>query len=167
LPQAPSYAQIFQSFKFGVPDFQAGQRFAKQIAPVDYAAVAKLLPPPAPAQPVLAATPAVPAAAGAAATASTTPATADPFDLEHLHVEVKSLVASRDLVTEDYGEVLIGSDKPDMGVVFDGKPLTRSLPFTLKVPAGKYVIRSVEAGKTLLEREVEVKPGASVRLMLQ
>jgi hypothetical protein len=130
---------------------------------VDYAVVAKGIPPPAPP----AEAPAV-SAGGTVTAAASTPAPADvAFDPEALHVEVKSLVASRDLITEEFGEVVLMAEKPGLTVLLDGKPVTRSLPFTMKLPAGKYEIRSVETGKTLLERQIEVRAGQTIQLMLK
>jgi hypothetical protein len=53
---------------------------------------------------------------------------------------------------------------PNTTVLLDGKPITRQLPYTMKVPAGKYVIRTVDSGQTLGSQEIEVKAGVALEL---
>jgi hypothetical protein len=45
--------------------------------------------------------------------------------------------------------------------------MARQLPFTLKVAAGKYQIRAIDHGKTLITRDVEVTAGATVDVSLK
>jgi hypothetical protein len=70
-------------------------------------------------------------------------------------------------VAEEFGEINFVAGKPGVAVLLDGKVSARSLPHTLKVPAGKYTIKAIEAGKVLLERQVQVKPGEVVNLALK
>ena len=46
-------------------------------------------------------------------------------------------------------------DSGDIPVVYDGKQLV--LPAKLTLPAGKYEIRTVDAGKVVSSEELEVK----------
>jgi len=168
VPQPPPATEVFRTHHFGVPDWAAGRRFAGAGAAVDYVAVARQLPPP---QPVpnygVPAQPASVVAAEPGANAPADPAAPAPITLEDLHVEVKSLSATRDLMTEEFGEIEFRSGRQQMPVLVDGKAVTRSLPYTLKIPPGKYEIKTIEAGKTLVERQVEVKSGAKVELILK
>jgi hypothetical protein len=77
------------------------------------------------------------------------------------------MVVSRDLVSEEFGEVQFQSINPQMAVVLDGHPVTRTLPYKMKLPAGKYGIRWVEAGAVIEERQVEVKVGGSLQLQVR
>ncbi len=165
LPQPPAMKEIFKAHQFGVPDWQAGRRIARQGTPVDYAAIAKQLPPP-PEIPRPAENPAVPATESAQQ--SETQGVGEPaVSLADLHVSVESIAGSRDLSVEDFGEINIVSDKPALAVVLDGRLKAKTLPYNLKVPAGKYAVKTIEAGRTLFEQQVEVKPGALVNLVLK
>jgi hypothetical protein len=85
-------------------------------------------------------------------------ATAKPIDIFHLEViptaETRNLRIRQPAGADDFGFVeFSGSTSP---IVFEGTQ--QVLPTKLKVPAGKYEIRAVDAGKVISSREIEVKP---------
>jgi hypothetical protein len=161
LPQPPPIEELFGGTHFGVPDWDAGRRHL-ETTPIDVTrwtkelkmevAMPVLLAPviaaaPAPA-PTAEAIPAEPAAA--AQTAAVTMAI--------FHVEVVPTGDSRNLkirpgTPEDVGYVKF--DSGDIPVVYDGKQLV--LPAKLTLPAGKYEIHTVDAGKVVSSEELEVK----------
>ena len=130
---------------------------------MDYAAVAKQLPPPpAPApQPV--------STLSAAAVAPPPPPPSDEprLTLDDLYVEVKAVAGSRDLISEDPGQLTVRSAKKGMGVMLEGKAVSRQLPFTLKLPPGEYELRTIEAGRKLSERRIRIKANTITELDLQ
>ncbi len=173
LAKAPPMPEVFPAQRFGVPDWEAARRWARQSqAAVDYAALIKLLPPP-PAPPAAAADPApgAPQGEGGAnttTTAVTRPPNAEPqITLDDLYVEVKSVAGSRDLVTEEFGELTVRSTKKGMGVMLEGKAVSRQLPYTLKLPAGEYELRTMASGRKLTERRIKIKSGVTSELDLQ
>lgn len=108
------------------------------------------------AQPPAAETPvaAMPPETGAAAqTAAVTNAV--------FHVEVVPTADSRNLrirpgAPEEFGYVQFDGPPGDTPVVFGGKQV--ALPAKLKLPAGKYEIRTVDAGKVVTSQNLEVTP---------
>ena len=87
--------------------------------------------------------------------------------LDDLYVEVKAVGGTRDLVTEEFGQLTIkATGKREIGLMLEGRPVSRKLPYTVKVPPGKYEIRTIETGKALSERRVEVKSGMNPDLVL-
>ena len=77
------------------------------------------------------------------------------------HVEVVPTADSRNLrvragAPEEFGYVQFDSPSGDTPVLFDGKQV--SLPAKLKLPTGKYEIRTVDAGKVVNSQNLEVKP---------
>lgn len=174
----PAIAELFPRQRFGVPDFEAGRRWARQPqggggAPaVDYAAVGKQLPPPPPAPASL--IPAPKPAAGdqpqqtAQAAAATGPAADEPrITLDDLYVDVKAVAGARDLVSEEVGELTIRSSRAGMGVIVEGKAVARKLPYTAKLPPGEYEIRTIDAGKKVYERRVRIQANAITELDLR
>ena len=165
LAKAPPMPEVFPAQRFGVPDWEAARRWARQSrAAVDYAALIKMLPPP-PAAPA----PAEPAAAPIE-TASVAPpsVSGEPrITLDDLYVDVTAVAGSRDLVTEEFGELTVRSSRKGMGVMLEGKAVSRQVPYTLKLPAGEYELRTVESGKKLSERRIRIKSGATAELDLQ
>jgi tetratricopeptide (TPR) repeat protein len=161
LAKAPPMGELFPAAHFGVPDWEATRRWAREVSrPVDYVAFAKKLPPPA-----------ISAQAAPVATvAAAAPPAAAPDEpritLDDLYVEVKSVAGSRDLVSEEMGELTVRSKKKGMGVMLEGKPVSRQTPFTMKLPAGEYDLRTVEAGKKMGERRIKIKPNATTELDL-
>jgi hypothetical protein len=45
-----------------------------------------------------------------------------------------------------------------MPVVFDGKQVAPQVPATVRVPVGKYEIRTMQEGKIVSRQDVEVTP---------
>lgn len=163
----PAVYEVFHTHKFGVPDWESGWRLSRQAAAsVDYAAVAKLLPPP----PVIApsAPPAAPPVAAVVAAPPVEVAQAEEprITLDDLYVDVKAIAGTRDFVTEEFGQLTIRSAAKGMGLMVDGKAVSRKLPFTVKLPPGKYELRMIEGGKPRGERRVEVKSGINTDLDL-
>ena len=77
------------------------------------------------------------------------------------HVEVVPTGDSRNLkirpgAPEEVGWVQFDGPSADTPVVYDGKQVV--LPTKLKLPAGKYEIRTVDAGKVLNSQNLEVTP---------
>jgi tetratricopeptide (TPR) repeat protein len=168
LPQPPPIEELFCGTNFGVPDWDAGKRHV-QNASIDITRWTKalkmevampvlLMPPVAEtaAQPPAAETPvaAMPPETGAAAqTAAVTNAV--------FHVEVVPTADSRNLrirpgAPEEFGYVQFDGPPGDTPVVFGGKQV--ALPAKLKLPAGKYEIRTVDAGKVVTSQNLEVTP---------
>ena len=81
-------------------------------------------------------------------------------------MEVKSVAGSRDLISEEFGELTVRSSKKGMAVILEGKAVSRQLPYTLKLPPGEYELRTIEGGRKLYERRVRVKAGATTELEL-
>jgi tetratricopeptide (TPR) repeat protein len=168
LPQPPPIEELFGGTNFGVPDWDAGKRHV-QNASIDITRWTKalkmevampvlLMPPVAEtaAQPPAAETSvaAMPPETGAAAqTAAVTNAV--------FHVEVVPTADSRNLrirpgAPEEFGYVQFDGPPGDTPVVFGGKQV--ALPAKLKLPAGKYEIRTVDAGKVVTSQNLEVTP---------
>jgi tetratricopeptide (TPR) repeat protein len=160
----PAVQEVFHTHRFGIPDWETGWRLAR-LAPaqVNYAEVAKNIPPPTPAQPADTGSPASPPPAE---TAQTQPEPV--ITLDDLYVDVKAVAGTRDLVTEEFGQITIrANSKKEIGLVLEGRPVSRKLPYTMKVPPGRYEIRTIEAGKARSERRVDVKSGVNPDLVLQ
>jgi tetratricopeptide (TPR) repeat protein len=160
LGKAPPMTEVFPAQRFGVPDWEAARRWARQpLAPVDYTALVKLLP-----------TQPAPPPAAPVETAVTQPPPPPPDEaritLDDLYVEVKSVVGSRDMVSEEFGELTVRSTKKGMGVMLDGKAVSRQVPYTLKLPPGEYELRTIESGRKLSERRIKIKSGATTQLDL-
>ena len=170
----PGFHEVFHTQKFGAPDWDTGWRLARQgPVAVDYGAIAKQIPqppviaPPATGVPSVAAIPPQPTEVAQAAPVVAAPNPEEPrITLDDLYVDVKAVGGSRDLVTEEFGSLTIRSSKKDMGVMVDGRAVSRKLPYTVKLPPGKYDIRTIGAGKQLAERRIEVKSGVSANLDL-
>jgi uncharacterized caspase-like protein len=155
VPQPPPIEEIFTTAELRTPNWDAGRRLARR-SETDFAKwAAKMpimslpLPEPEPA-PVQTAS-----AAGAEG----------PITIDSFHVEIQSV--TRDLIREEFGTLELKSDQPGAAVMLDGKTMARQLPFTLKVAAGKYQIRAIDHGKTLITRDVEVTAGATVDVSLK
>jgi tetratricopeptide (TPR) repeat protein len=178
----PAIQEVFHTHRFGAPDWDTGWRLVRQApAQVDYAAIAKKLPPPPAVQPP----PSPVANPTGSAAAATAPQQQQPqhieqpqqtaaveqqqvITLDDLYVDVKAVGGTRDLVTEEFGQITIRSfGKKEIGLMLEGRPVTRKLPYTAKLPPGKYEIRTMEAGKSRSERRVEVKSGNNPDLVLQ
>lgn len=172
LAKPPAIQELFPRHKFGVPDFDAGKRWAAGPTAADFAAVIKQLPPPPappPAAPVVKQPTAEAVAAAPVQSAAAAPAPDGEarITLDDLYAEVKSVAGARDLVTEEFGELTVSSARPAMGLKVEGKAVSRKLPFTAKLPPGEYEIRTVDAGRKVSERRVRVKSGEATALVLQ
>jgi tetratricopeptide (TPR) repeat protein len=154
-PQPPEPQELFTNRRFGVPDWAAAQRILRQSPAVDLSTWAKQLPEP----------PRVVAPAAEPGSPETKLAMSEgPVTLESFHVQIRSLSATRDLIREEFGELQLKSEQANTSVLLDGKPITSQLPYRIKLPAGKYVINTVDRGQVLGTREIEVTPGALVEL---
>jgi hypothetical protein len=172
LMKPPPLGEVFPGVRFGIPDWEAGRRWARQPVRVDYAALIKQLPPP-PAAPKEQPAPA-PATEQPVQTAAATPppaaaaAAEEPrITLDDLYVEVKSVAGARDLISEEFGELTVRSAKKGLGVMLDGKAVARQLPYTLRLPAGEYELRLMEAGRKTQERRVRIRANTTTDLDLQ
>ncbi len=155
-PAPPPIAELFPGQKLGVPDFDAGLRASRRSATFDYSAVARQFAPP-PAQTATAAQPANEAA----------PAPA--IHGETISVEIRSRDTSphRDLRVEEQGEIVLASDRQEVIVLVEGKPVARNLPYTIRIPAGTYDVRVLSASQVLVERQVSVRAGQKVELTIK
>jgi hypothetical protein len=92
-------------------------------------------------------------------------ARADGYRTELRAVDVASAGETLHVAMErEFGVVALTSDRQDAAVLLDGKPVSSALPAKLKIPAGKYEIRTVQEGKTLTSREIDVRAGTTVEL---
>jgi tetratricopeptide (TPR) repeat protein len=167
-PQPPPIEEVFSGTHFGVPDWDAGKRYL-QSAAIDITRWTKDLkmevPMPALIVSTVAATPAPPATE----TAALAPTVAPPDHAEDaqaaavnnaiFHVEVIPTGDTRNLrlrsdAPEDFGYVQFDGPAGDTPVVFAGKQVV--LPTKLKLPTGKYEIRTVDEGKVVNRQGLEV-----------
>lgn len=158
LPPPPPIAEIFPGAGFGVPDWEQGKRLARETS-VDFGQWAAKMP--------LMNKPIPQVEAPAAAETVTTAEAAGPITLDSFHVEVQSVAGGRDLVREEFGELQISSTQANAAVMLDGKSVAKQLPYTLRVPAGKYEIRTVDHGRTMNSKQVEVAPGRVVDVVFK
>ena len=163
-PPLPPIRELFPSQKFGIPDFEAAQAAGRRPAPVDFAALAKSVPVVARRAPPPPPPPAAPADATAAP-----PATEGPIDPNMMRVEIRSAnsSASRDLVVEGYGEIAFVSELQEVAILVNGQPVTRKLPFTVRLGAGVYDIKVLSSGNILTERQVQVRQGQRTELVVK
>jgi uncharacterized caspase-like protein len=138
-PPPPPIQELFPERRFGVPDWDAGLRMSRRLAPVDYAEVAQRL----------AAPPSGPAA--------------EPGGYL-VDVRAETAAAGRDLMIEGYGELAFVSELPSVTVMVNGRPVTRKLPHTLRLPAGNYEVRVLLSGDVLNERKVQIGSAQRVEL---
>ncbi len=156
IPQPPPIEEIFSGAHFGVPDWDAGARHL-QTAPVDIGKWTKDLNLPEQ-TPVLVAQPAV--ASGSSSQSPVASAISDAI----FHVEVVPAGDKRDLKivkvggAQEFGVVEFKGSEGDTPIVFDGKQVAPQVPATVRVPAGKYEIRTMQDGKILTRLDVEVTP---------
>ena len=168
-PPPPPLEEMFPEVRFGVPDWDGGQRILAN-APVDQARFVKAIDAVLPSAPP----PAAPAAPGGGApppqpadqTAAISPLLKDIF-----HVEIAPSAETRDLAIKraasgtpdaSSGSLDIeGADK-QTPVLFEGKVLY--LPAKLSLQAGKYEIRSVRDGKVVGTQEVEIQAGSPQKI---
>lgn len=159
IPSPPNPSELFPARRFGVPDFVAGERFVRQAPSADVSLWANRLP-----EPKLVTRPEPGVSTETAVTAA--PA-ADPGILEAMHVHVASLAGARDLVNEELGELVIRGTQSTLPVVLNGRTVSRALPYRVKVPGGKYIVRTMDGSKIASSYEVEVKPGSVAEVTLK
>jgi hypothetical protein len=166
-PAPPGIDELFPDQRFGTIDGDAGKRFLAS-NPVDlsrWTRDLKMEPPVVvAAQPAAApaAQPAMPdpSALIAPATTDSVPATDLVFHLEVVPTaETRNLRLRRTNSDDEFGTVEIDASGGNPPVVFEGAKLI--LPGKLKLPVGKYEIRSVEKGRVVDQQPVEVKAGTN------
>jgi len=163
-PQPPPIEQVLSGMHFGVPDWDAGKRHL-ETAEVDVTQWTKDLKMEVP-MPVLVAaaltTPPAPAVAVAATEATpdhVEDAQAAAVNNAIFHVEVIATGDTRNLrlrpdATEEFGYVQFDGPADETPVVFGGTRVV--LPTKLKLPTGKYEIRTVDGGKVIGRQDLEV-----------
>ena len=163
-PQPPPIEQVLSGMHFGVPDWDAGKRHL-ETAEVDVTQWTKDLKMEVP-MPVLVAaaltTPPAPAVAVAATEATpdhAEDAQATAVNNAIFHVEVIATGDTRNLrlrpdATEEFGYVQFDGPADETPVVFGGTRVV--LPTKLKLPTGKYEIRTVDGGKVIGRQDLEV-----------
>lgn len=164
-PEPPPIRELFPSQRFGNPDIETAQRLSRRAAGIDFAALAKNVPvmaprtPPPPQPPP----PSTPAPAGEA------PAGLGPIDPNMMRVEIRSAngAATRDLVVEGFGEIAFVSELQEVAILVNGQPVTRKLPFTVRLGAGAYEVKVLSSGNVLTERKVEVRQGQRSELVVK
>jgi len=156
----PSIEEMFPDVRFGALDQESGKRYLAD-NPVSLVRWTKDLKMEVamPASIVAAAPAPDAAAAQVVPAAEPAPVTAaKPIDIFHLEViptaETRNLRIRKPAGADEFGYVEFSG--PSSPIVFDGNQLV--LPTKLKVPAGKYEVRSVDAGKVVNTQEIEVKP---------
>ena len=170
-PQPPSLAEMFADTHFGMPDWDAGKRHVDATA-IDLTRLTKDLKMEVPMPALLALTaPGGPAAPDAAPPTAGAPETAaaepspSPINNAIFHVEVVPTGDSRNLhlrqtgQPEEFGYVQFDGPDRVTPVVFEGKQVV--LPATLRLPTGKYEVRTVAEGKVLSRQDVEVTPATT------
>ncbi|MEO8593407.1 MAG: caspase family protein [Candidatus Solibacter sp.] len=166
IPQPPPIEDIFSGMQFGVPDWDAGAR-RLQSSPVDLSKWTKdlTLAESAGVQVALAMVPAVvPAAVIPAEPATDAKALA--LSNAIFHVELVPTGEGRDLkirrvenaAPQEFGTLEFKGTEGETPIVYDGKPVAHSVPAQVKVPVGKYEIRTVQDGKILTRQDVDVTP---------
>jgi len=59
-------------------------------------------------------------------------------------------------LTQEFGTVEFKGLQGETPIVYDGRPVSSSVPGLVKVPVGKYEIRTIQEGKILTRQDVEV-----------
>ena len=59
---------------------------------------------------------------------------------------------------QEFGVVEFQGPQGEVPVVFDGKQVAPQVPATVRVPVGKYEIRTMQEGKIVSRQDVEVTP---------
>jgi len=164
IPQPPPIEEIFSGAQFGVPDWDAGSR-RMQSSPVDLAKWTKDLTLSEPG--AVQVTPIV--SAGGAAASSTQAASGGgaAFANAIFHVELVPTGDTRDLKIRrlapgspvpdpELGTVEFQGSQGQTPIVYDGRAVSQTVPALVKVPVGKYEIRTVQDGNILSRQDVEV-----------
>ncbi|MBE0656679.1 MAG: hypothetical protein IH602_03260, partial [Bryobacteraceae bacterium] len=97
------------------------------------------------------------------------PAAEGPIDPNMMRVEIRSAnaTATRDLVIEGFGEIAFVSELQEVAILVNGQPVTRKLPFTVRLGAGTYDVKVLSSGNVLTERQVEVRQGQRTELVVK
>lgn len=159
-PALPQIREMFPAHKFGIPDFESAQTVSRRPAAVDFAALVKTVP--VMARRALPLPPAAPPDTPA-------PAAEGPIDPNMMRVEIRSAnaAATRDLVVEGFGEIAFVSELQEVAILVNGQPVTRKLPFTVRLGAGTYDVKVLSSGNILTERKVEVRQGQRSELVVK
>ena len=173
LPPPPPVEEIFTGTRFGVADGDAGKKHLQSTS-VDVSRWTKdmkmevempvLL---VPVQPASTAMAADPGAAGAPLTPVTDPAAtaqASAITAAVFHFEVVPTAETRNLrlrssATDEFGYLQFEGGAKDTPVLFEGKLMV--LPNKLKLPPGKYEVRTVDAGKVLNTETMSVSASST------
>ena len=164
IPQPPPIEEIFGGAQFGVPDWDAGSRHL-QLSPVDLAKWTKDLTLSEPG--TVQVTPIVSAGGAAANSAPAPSAGATAFANAIFHVELVPTGDTRDLKIRrvapgaavpdpELGTVEFQGSQGQTPIVYDGRAVSQTVPALVKVPVGKYEIRTVQDGNILTRQDVEV-----------
>lgn len=152
IPPPPPIQELFKNVQFGVPDWTASRAVTTD-SPMVLARWSKALETayPPPAEPTAA--PVLDASAQSATAAA-----------EVFHVEVTAAdKETRDLAIRKVGDqegprgslMLMGAS-PDTRVLANGTTVAEQLPATIKLPPGKYTIRTLDHGQVGLDQAVEI-----------
>ncbi len=171
VPQPPPIEEVFSGTHFGVPDWDAGKRHLKATS-IDITRWTKELKMEVPMPALLVSTAAAtPAPVSAEAAAQTAAGVAPPdhaagtqaaaVNNAIFHVEVVATGDSRNLrlrsdAPEDFGYVQFDGPAGATPVLFEGTQVV--LPTKLKLPTGKYEVRTVDEGKVVNRQDLEVTP---------
>lgn len=153
-PPPPPIGELFPGQKFGTPDFDAGLRASRRGVALDYAAVIRQITPP-------------PASAPAPQTevAAATPAVTG--EMVQVEIRPREHAPGRDLKVEQLGEVVFVSERPEVSILVDGKPMARKLPYAARLSAGSYDIRVLAGDQVLVQRQVVVQAGQKVEMVIK
>lgn len=170
-PQPPPIEALFSGAHFGAPDWDAGKRHLEATS-IDLTRWTKDLKMEVPMPTLLVSTATETPAPGASDTTAQTPAGVAPsgqaadaqaaaVNNAIFHVEVVPTGDTRNLrirsdAPEDFGYVQFEGPAGETPVLFEGTQVV--LPTKLKLPTGKYEIRTVDSGKVVNRQDLEVKP---------
>ena len=161
-PPPPPIGELFPAQRFGVPDFDSGLRASRRSATFDYAAMAKQFAAPPP-------QPSAEAAAPAEVAAAVPGAQVETGQLGAVQVDIRPRehIAGRDLKVEAPGELVLVSERPEVSILVEGKPVARKLPYAARLAAGTYDIRVLSGAEVLVERQVVVRAGQKVEMSIK
>ena len=167
VPQPPPIEEVLSGTQFGVPDWDAGKRHL-ETASVDITQWTKDLTMEVPMPALIVAIPPAPSAETAAQAPG---APSDHVEggqaaaLNNIifHVEVIPTGDTRNLrlrpeASEEFGYVQFDGPSGETPVLYAGQQLV--LPAKLKLPAGKYEVRTVDEGKVVNRQGLEVTPSS-------
>ena len=168
LAKAPPLADLFPSQRFGFLDWEAARKWVRQSqAPVDFTAIVQQLPPPQPIPVAPVPSPNVQPQRTETASIASAQTEEARITLDDFYIDVHMVADSRDLVSDELGELTVQSKRKEIALALNGKAVSRQLPYTLKLPPGEYELRTIDRGKRVAERRVRVKANAATVLVLQ